>query len=108
MLARSYATSDLPTMLTNVLLNCPEASNSGLPLRGRSMDPVLMLFDEPTSSLDPELVDEVLTTMRELARSGMTMVVVTHEMGLAREVGDRIILMDSGTIIEEDAPDAIF
>ena len=76
--------------------------------RALSMDPALMLFDEPTSALDPELVDEVLQTMRELARSGMTMIVVTHELDFAREVGDRVIFMDDGRIVEEGRPDEVF
>jgi len=76
--------------------------------RALSMDPALMLFDEPTSALDPELVDEVLTTMRELARSGMTMIVVTHELDFAREVGDRVIFMDAGRIVEEGRPADVF
>jgi polar amino acid transport system ATP-binding protein len=76
--------------------------------RALSMDPALMLFDEPTSALDPELVDEVLQTMRELARSGMTMVVVTHELDFAREVGDRVIFMDGGRIVEEGRPAEVF
>ncbi len=76
--------------------------------RALSMDPALMLFDEPTSALDPELVDEVLQTMRELARSGMTMIVVTHELDFAREVGDRVIFMDGGRIVEEGRPAEVF
>jgi polar amino acid transport system ATP-binding protein len=76
--------------------------------RALSMDPALMLFDEPTSALDPELVDEVLQTMRALARSGMTMIVVTHELDFAREVGDRVIFMDGGRIVEEGRPDQVF
>jgi polar amino acid transport system ATP-binding protein len=72
--------------------------------RALAMDPHLMLFDEVTSALDPELVKEVLDVMRELASEGMTMVVVTHEMGFAREVGDRVVLMDDGVIIEEGRP----
>jgi polar amino acid transport system ATP-binding protein len=76
--------------------------------RALSMDPALMLFDEPTSALDPELVDEVLQTMRQLARSGMTMIVVTHELDFAREVGDRVVFMDSGRIIEEGRPSEVF
>jgi polar amino acid transport system ATP-binding protein len=76
--------------------------------RALSMDPALMLFDEPTSALDPELVDEVLQTMRGLARSGMTMIVVTHELDFAREVGDRVIFMDGGRIVEEGRPDEVF
>ena len=65
------------------------------------MKPMLMLFDEPTSALDPELVGEVLAVMKELARSGMTMMVVTHELGFAREVADRVVYMDQGAIIEQ-------
>jgi len=76
--------------------------------RALSMDPALMLFDEPTSALDPELVDEVLQTMRELARSGMTMIVVTHELDFAREVGDRVIFMDGGRLVEEGRPADLF
>jgi polar amino acid transport system ATP-binding protein len=76
--------------------------------RALSMDPALMLFDEPTSALDPELVDEVLQTMRGLARSGMTMMVVTHELDFAREVGDRVIFMDDGRIVEEGPPERVF
>jgi polar amino acid transport system ATP-binding protein len=72
--------------------------------RALAMDPKLMLFDEPTSALDPELVKEVLDVMRTLAREGMTMVVVTHELGFAREVGDRIIFMNEGVIVEEGKP----
>ena len=67
-----------------------------------------MLFDEPTSALDPEMVGEVLEVMKDLAKSGMTMVVVTHEMGFAREVADRVLFMDDGRILEEGTPDAIF
>ncbi|MEU4343786.1 amino acid ABC transporter ATP-binding protein [Nocardia sp. NPDC023852] len=72
--------------------------------RALAMDPKLMLFDEPTSALDPELVGEVLTVMRELARSGMTMVVVTHEMGFAREVADQLVFMDGGVVVEAGPP----
>ncbi|WP_433665261.1 amino acid ABC transporter ATP-binding protein [Nocardia sp. CA-128927] len=72
--------------------------------RALAMDPKLMLFDEPTSALDPELVGEVLAVMRELAQSGMTMVVVTHEMGFAREVADKLVFMDGGVIVEAGAP----
>ncbi|MGH3767656.1 MAG: amino acid ABC transporter ATP-binding protein [Pseudonocardiaceae bacterium] len=72
--------------------------------RSLSMEPELMLFDEPTSALDPELVGEVLTVMRALAEGGMTMLVVTHEMGFAREVADRVVFMDGGVIIEQGAP----
>jgi arginine/lysine/histidine transport system ATP-binding protein len=76
--------------------------------RALAMQPKVMLFDEPTSALDPEMIGEVLDVMKELAKEGMTMVVVTHEMGFAKEVGDRVIFMDQGRIIEEGTPDAIF
>ncbi|MEJ5337231.1 MAG: amino acid ABC transporter ATP-binding protein [Thermus sp.] len=76
--------------------------------RALAMEPKLMLFDEPTSALDPEMVGEVLDVMRDLARGGMTMVVVTHEMGFAREVADRVVFMDRGEIVEEAPPEAIF
>ena len=76
--------------------------------RSLAMDPDVMLFDEPTSALDPEMVGEVLNVMKELAKEGMTMVVVTHEMGFAREVGDRILFMDKGNIMEEGTPEEIF
>jgi polar amino acid transport system ATP-binding protein len=68
------------------------------------MDPKLMLFDEPTSALDPELVGDVLDVMRDLAREGMTMIVVTHEMGFAREVGDTVVFMDGGVVVEQGDP----
>lgn len=76
--------------------------------RALAMQPKMMLFDEPTSSLDPELVGEVLAVMKDLAREGMTMVVVTHEMGFAREVGDRVLFMDEGLIVEQGTPRDIF
>ncbi|SUY30075.1 amino acid ABC transporter ATP-binding protein [Clostridium perfringens] len=76
--------------------------------RALAMEPDVMLFDEPTSALDPEMVGEVLGVMKSLAKDGMTMVVVTHEMGFAREVGDRILFMDEGRIIEEGTPEEIF
>jgi len=76
--------------------------------RALAMSPEVMLFDEVTSALDPELVKEVLDVMKQLARDGMTMLVVTHEMGFAREVGDRVIFMDDGLIVEEGKPDKIF
>ena len=76
--------------------------------RALAMDPRIMLFDEPTSALDPELIGEVLEVMRDLSRSGMTMIVVTHEMGFAREVADRIVFMEKGSIIEEGTPDDLF
>jgi polar amino acid transport system ATP-binding protein len=72
--------------------------------RALAMDPKLMLFDEPTSALDPELVKEVLDAMRDLARIGMTMIVVTHELGFARDVGDRVVFMDDGAIVEQGSP----
>ena len=77
-------------------------------VRALCMEPEVMLFDEPTSALDPEMVGEVLEVMKSLAREGMTMVVVTHEMGFAREVGTRVIFMDSGKIVEENAPEEFF
>lgn len=76
--------------------------------RALAMDPKIMLFDEPTSALDPEMVGEVLSVMKDLANEGMTMVVVTHEMGFAREVGDRVVFMDEGYIIEEASPVTLF
>jgi polar amino acid transport system ATP-binding protein len=77
-------------------------------VRALAMNPKVMLFDEPTSALDPEMVGEVLQVMKELADAGMTMIVVTHEMGFAREVASRIMFMDEGKIIEQGTPDAIF
>ena len=77
-------------------------------VRALAMDPEVMLFDEPTSALDPEMVGEVLEVMKELAREGMTMVVVTHEMGFAREVANHVIFMDEGKLIEEGSPSEIF
>lgn len=76
--------------------------------RALAMKPKIMLFDEPTSALDPEMVNEVLDVMKALAKEGMTMVVVTHEMGFAREVGNRVVFMDEGQIVEEGTPDEIF
>ncbi|KEI01943.1 amino acid ABC transporter ATP-binding protein [Clostridium botulinum] len=76
--------------------------------RALAMSPDVMLFDEPTSALDPEMVGEVLGVMKKLAKEGMTMVVVTHEMGFAREVADRVIFMDGGVVVEDGAPDDIF
>ena len=72
------------------------------------MQPRVMLFDEPTSALDPEMISEVLDVMQELARSGMTMLVVTHEMGFARHVADRLVFMDDGVIVEQGPPSRIF
>ena len=77
-------------------------------VRALAMNPKVMLFDEPTSALDPEMVGEVLAVMKELAADGMTMVVVTHEMGFAREVGSRVLFMDGGKILEQGAPEAVF
>ena len=77
-------------------------------VRAMAMKPKVMLFDEPTSALDPEMVGEVLEVMKDLAHEGMTMVVVTHEMGFAREVGTRVIFMDGGIILEEDRPEELF
>jgi polar amino acid transport system ATP-binding protein len=77
-------------------------------IRALAMEPEVMLFDEPTSALDPEMVGEVLDLMRRLADLGMTMVVVTHEMGFAREVADRVIFMDEGKMIEENTPKELF
>ncbi|WP_305474373.1 amino acid ABC transporter ATP-binding protein [Bacillus sp. EB600] len=76
--------------------------------RALAMNPKIMLFDEPTSALDPEMVGEVLEVMKQLAKEGMTMIVVTHEMGFAREVGDRVIFMDGGYIVEENKPNELF
>ena len=76
--------------------------------RALAMDPKVLLFDEPTSALDPEMVNEVLTVMRELAHTGITMLVVTHEMGFAREVADRVIFFDEGVILEDTSPEAFF
>ena len=76
--------------------------------RALSMDPEVILFDEPTSALDPEMVGEVLSVIRGLAGSGLTMIIVTHEMSFARDVSDRVIFMDGGVIVEEDSPEVIF
>ena len=77
-------------------------------VRALAMNPKVMLFDEPTSALDPEMVGEVLEVMKELANEGMTMVVVTHEMGFAREVGSRVLFMDEGKIVEQGTPEQVF
>ena len=77
-------------------------------VRALAMNPKVILFDEPTSALDPEMVGEVLAVMKELAEEGMTMVVVTHEMGFAREVGNRVLFMDEGTIVEQGTPEEVF
>jgi polar amino acid transport system ATP-binding protein len=76
--------------------------------RALAMRPKLMLFDEPTSALDPELVGEVLSVMKELAAEGMTMIVVTHELGFAREVGDTVVFMDGGVVVEQGSPSELF
>ena len=76
--------------------------------RALSMEPEALLFDEPTSALDPEMVGEVLKVMKTLAKSGLTMLVVTHEMGFARDVANRVVFMDEGVIAEEDVPEVIF
>ena len=76
--------------------------------RALAMDPAVMLFDEPTSALDPELVGEVLEVIKQLARGGMSMVIVTHEMDFAREVADRVVFMDGGVIVEDSAPQHMF
>ena len=76
--------------------------------RALAMDPEVLLFDEPTSALDPEMVGEVLGVMRQLAQSGLTMLVVTHEMAFARDVSNRVLFMDSGLIVEDGAPEEIF
>ncbi len=77
-------------------------------VRALAMNPDMMLFDEPTSALDPEMVGEVLEVMHELADEGMTMVVVTHEMGFAKEVANRVLFMDEGIILEQNSPEALF
>ena len=76
--------------------------------RALAMDPEVMLFDEPTSALDPEMVGEVLAVMKDLANNGMTMVIVTHEMGFAREVADRVLFIDQGVIMEQGSPEELF
>jgi polar amino acid transport system ATP-binding protein len=76
--------------------------------RALAMDPEIMLFDEPTSALDPEMVGEVLDVMKDLAKSGMTMVIVTHEMGFAREVASRVLFIDQGVVMESGTPDQVF
>jgi polar amino acid transport system ATP-binding protein len=76
--------------------------------RALAMDPKVMLFDEPTSALDPEMIGEVLEVMKTLAKEGMTMVVVTHEMGFAREVADRVVFMDAGAVVETGTPEHFF
>ncbi|ABO49280.1 amino acid ABC transporter ATP-binding protein, PAAT family [Desulforamulus reducens MI-1] len=117
-ISRKEATANALSLLAKVGLqdkaNCYPSQLSGgqkqrvAIARALAMNPAIMLFDEPTSALDPELVNEVLQVMKELAREGMTMVVVTHEMGFAREVADRVIYMDDGIIVEEGAPHELF
>lgn len=92
---------------------CPDSLSGGQKqriaiARALAMEPKIMLFDEPTSALDPEMVGEVLDVMKQLAKDGMTMVVVTHEMGFAREVGDKVVFLDGGYIVEENAPSELF
>ncbi len=99
--------------LAEKALNYPDELSGGQKqriaiVRALAMEPEVMLFDEPTSALDPEMVGEVLDVMKELAKSGMTMAVVTHEMGFAREVADRVIFMDSGKIVEVNTPNELF
>lgn len=99
--------------LTNKAKSYPSSLSGGQKqriaiARALAMEPDVMLFDEPTSALDPEMVGEVLNVMKDLAKEGMTMVVVTHEMGFAKEVGDRIIFMDNGNIVEQGTPEEIF
>ena len=96
--------SGCPTRPMPIRRSCPAASNSGLRSRARWRWTLLMLFDEPTSALDPELVGEVLGVMKKLAAAGMTMIVVTHEMGFAREVADQLVFMDGGVIVESGPP----
>ena len=99
--------------LTNKATSYPSSLSGGQKqriaiARALAMEPDVMLFDEPTSALDPEMVGEVLNVMKDLAKEGMTMVVVTHEMGFAKEVGDRILFMDNGVIMEQGTPEEIF
>lgn len=117
-LAQSAAQAAARTLLTKVGLSdkaeaYPEQLSGGQQqrvaiARALAMRPKVMLFDEPTSALDPEMINEVLDVMKDLAREGMTMVVVTHEMGFAKEVGDRVVFMDGGKIVEEGQPEQIF
>jgi polar amino acid transport system ATP-binding protein len=99
--------------LTDKAMQYPEELSGGQRqrtaiARALAMDPTAMLFDEPTSALDPELVHEVLEVMRQLSKDGMTMIIVTHEMNFARQVANRVIFMDHGSIVEEDVPERIF
>ncbi|BBP92823.1 hypothetical protein BsIDN1_64410 [Bacillus safensis] len=94
---------------TYILLNYQAAKKQRVAIaRSLAMKPDVMLFDEPTSALDPELVGEVLQTMKSLAKEGMTMVIVTHEMGFAKEVADRVVYMHEGRIVEEGVPSDLF
>ena len=98
-----------PTRRRSTRGSCRAASSSASPSPGRwRCSPKVMLFDEPTSALDPEMIDEVLDTMKDLAREGMTMIVVTHEMGFAREVADRVVFMADGQIVEVGTPEHFF
>ena len=112
--ARTVAERELERVgLAERMDHYPEALSGGQQqrvaiARALAMDPHVMLFDEATSALDPELVRGVLDVMKELARGGMTMMVVTHEMGFAREVADRVILMDGGVIVEQGTPEEVF
>ena len=83
-------------------------NNSALELRALAMEPEVLLFDEPTSALDPELVQEVLKVMKELAKEGMTMVIVTHEMRFAHQIANRVIFMDGGVVVEQGTPEEVF
>ena len=112
--AKSRALEHLHNVGLDAFVNADSRSLSGgqkqrvAIARSLCMNPEIMLFDEPTSALDPEIVGEVLDVMKNLASSGMTMVVVTHEMGFAREVSDRVIFMDGGVILESGSPEEIF
>ena len=102
------AGGDWKTRRTAIQVRFLAARSSGLPSCALAMKPKMMLFDEPTSALDPEMVGEVLEVMKELAEDGMTMAVVTHEMGFAREVATRVLFMDGGGIMEQGTPDELF
>ena len=93
--------SDCPPRRTGIPRSSPAASSSAWRSRALALKPRVLVFDEPTRPLDPELVGEVLAVMKELAKSGMTMMVVTHELGFAREVADRVVYMDQGAIVEQ-------
>jgi len=112
--ARTVALSNLEKVNMSAFINAKPNQLSGgqkqrvAIARAISMDPDVLLFDEPTSALDPEMVGEVLDTIKDLAQSGLTMVIVTHEMQFARDVSDRVIFMDQGVIAEEGTPDELF